>query len=276
MRARRSGFVALALGAWLGLSGCVPGFGTGHGQGNTDWRTGSCHRLTDAIDLSLDVVSETSPSVTCSEEHSTETFGTRSVPARIARYRERPSPFLMAGAIRPLCGKDDLAAFMGAGDGEQLYGVQPFAFGPSRLEWNRGVRSVRCDAVLATDPGQPLAEPTLSTSLKGILTTGYGARFRLCRVTDHAGRHTRTGCDQPHSAESAGTAAPAPDGRTAQERCDRLAARYVGGPLPDRLVVRAEPAAAELGCWIGPAEPDTLRTGSLHASGHRTKTGRTT
>ncbi|MFJ2741199.1 septum formation family protein [Streptomyces sp. NPDC087440] len=271
-RHRRAGLVALraalAVAALLGATSCTPAFTVGQGPLATDWRDGTCHRLTSAFDAGLEVVSESAPSVVCNSPHNTETLSVKTLTGPVAAYDERPSPFLMATSMGPLCPVKELADHLGARVDQPFYGIHVTAFGPTRKEWSQGVRTVRCDAVMEHEKGKEFQSFMLSRPFKNILREGSGTRFRLCRTT--VGKELRNvGCDKPHQAESAGFTPPVKGRITPEERCARTVRAYMGGrALPARYALLPDPKIAHsdqaVHCWVGQADASELRTGSLY------------
>ncbi|MCX5201434.1 septum formation family protein [Streptomyces sp. NBC_00237] len=272
-RHRRAGLLALraalAAAALLSTSSCAPGFTVGQGPLATDWRNGTCHRLTSAFDAGLEVVSESAPSVACNTPHNTETLSVKKLTGPLAQYKERPSPFLMATSMGPLCNREELAAHLGARADQPFHGMHVTAFGPTRKEWSEGVRTVRCDAVMEYEQGKPFMNYMLQRPFKDILKSEAGTPFRLCRTT--VGKELRNvGCDKPHQAESVGYAPLAAAGTTAAQRCAKTVRAYMRRALPARYAVLPDPVVAHsdqmVHCWVGQADRTELRTGSLYAT----------
>ncbi|CAM5370821.1 hypothetical protein GCM10010329_15580 [Streptomyces spiroverticillatus] len=272
-RHRRAGLTALraalAVAALLGATSCTPAFTVGQGPLATDWRDGTCHRLTSAFDAGLEVVSESAPSVGCNTPHNTETLSIKTLRGPVAAYKDRPSPFLMATSMGPLCPVKELADHLGARIDQPFYGIHVTAFGPTRKEWSEGVRTVRCDAVMEHEKGKEFQSFMLSRPFKDILRSTSGTRFRLCRTT--VGKDLRNvGCDKPHQAESAGFNPPTKGLISPKERCAKTVRAYMGGrELPARYALLPDPEIAHseqpVHCWVGQADKSELRTGSLYA-----------
>lgn len=237
----------------------------GVGSYTTTWTVGSCHRLDQLSETDPVYNSDTSPAVSCGTSHESETFAVLPIGGAVAKVAQRPSPEVLDAALNGVCSSELLATFLGQESIDALDNVSVVQFVPSVPEWRAGVRKVRCDALVGPRTTQAVAAVT--RSLRGILTTAAGARFRTCRLGD-----VEVPCDGLHSAELVDPAVPFNGAELARGQayemskvldvCNAAVAAYVGVPLAERPDLKLYPqlpgeppdAGSTVGeCWVGSA-----------------------
>lgn len=280
MRSTKALLVAAVLAAASG--GCAaPVFqhaGMGVGSFATTWDIGSCHQLDQPVQTDPMMLSDTSPAVPCDTSHQSETYAVVPITGPVAQPEQRPSPLWLKHALAAACSWTALGSYIGATDVDIFRDIVPQQFLPSDDEWRAGVRRVRCDALVG--PRTTGSVASVSGSLKQILRTAAGARFRVCSFGD-----VELTCDQPHNwelvypfvkftAQELKASRKAKVAKVAQACRDQVAT-YLGAPLAARpeLSLYPEPppgdgphAGSVSGfCWIGLKSQGKLVTGTLRA-----------
>lgn len=293
-----AGAGALCLAATLSVSACsVPSFeragmdigisaglgdgskvGMGVGSYTTTWTVGSCHRFDQLIETDPVYDSDTAPAVSCRTAHQSETFAVQPITGAAARQSERPGPEWLQTALAGACGTKALDAFLGEQAGDSVADVTVLKIVPSVPEWAAGVRKVRCDALIGPRTSQGVA--SISTSLRGVIATAAGNRFRTCQLGA-----VKLACDGLHTAELVNppvkfTAAELAEGpqyalRKVTDACAASVAAYIGAPLDQRTDLKLYPELpgdlphpdGTVGrCWVGPAD-GLSTTGSVRRTG---------
>ncbi|HET9172397.1 MAG TPA: septum formation family protein [Actinospica sp.] len=184
--------------ASLCVSGCsiqnLGYVGMGVGDFTTTWTVGSCHRLDQPEEVDPVFPSDTSPAVPCYTPHESETYAVVPLTGPIAAYATRPSPLVLEHALSGACSWNAMSSFLGAQPIDALLNVGVLQILPSQPEWKRGVRQIRCDALIGPRSSESVA--SIDRSLHSILSEPAGDRFRVCRSDGQ-----EVGCDQPHDAE---------------------------------------------------------------------------
>lgn len=229
----------------------------------------------------FDAVSDASPAVPCSTEHTTQTFLVTRYTGPFAGQETRPNQQQLKSATARLCPVDSLRSFLEAGPRDATLGVSITAYFPGREEWAAGSRAVRCDLHLSAPDGT--VRPATG-DLRDFLTTPQSAAVRLCyRQEAKDGALSSDGkdvpCSEEHTAEDVSAWFPA-DAKAASpadrnRRCLPYALEFLGSnTLPDgvvlRPVIRRDGGAATVRCAIAPGAKGTAAvTGTLapHAKG---------
>ena len=278
-----------ACAALLLTSGCSASVaswrnvGMGTGDFTTTWTIGSCHRLDQLEETDPMFPSDTSPAVPCDSSHESETYAVVPITGAIAAQPQRPSPLWLQQTLAGACSWNAMVAYLGGQSLDALQNVQVLQITPSVPEWERGVRKVRCDALIG--PRTSAGVNSVSRPLRGILRQPAGDEFRVCRFDGQ-----EIGCDRPHDAEliNAWTKlrAAKPSRRTTAAEtaevlafCRPKAQAFLGGPLAKhpRVVLYPglppqSPAAGTMAlgqCWLGDATRGRLWTGSLRSGVRR-------
>ncbi|WP_432574212.1 septum formation family protein [Kineococcus sp. SYSU DK005] len=226
---------------------------------------GTCKALTTAEGMTA--LSDVSPAVPCSRQHTAEAYAVVDLPADLAARAQRPSPEelrLRTG----VCPVDGLRDYLGADDLDSHWGLNVFTKYPTRTEWADGLRRAACYLVLDRAPG---TVPFRGSTLRGALRLDDSAELRLCRddrgVVLYRGQDSSRAyvtCDREHSGELVGHVGASLATADQRDACRRLAERYVGEPLraPWSAVVRS--ADGDSSCWAehagGPVR-GTVRAG---------------
>lgn len=194
---RRAVLTVIALAA-LTVSGCaLPGLqhvGMGVGSYRTTWTVGACHKLDQYVESDQMFASDTTPPVPCTSPHQSETYAVVPITGVVADQAQRPTPDWLDAALRGDCSWSQMEDYLGGGAAGAQRDVTVLQIVPSENEWRDGVRKVRCDALVG--PRTPSSIATISQSLKGIMLTPAGARFRDCPLGN-----TETSCDGLHTTE---------------------------------------------------------------------------
>ncbi|WP_283137179.1 septum formation family protein [Rhizohabitans arisaemae] len=251
----RSAFLCAALVAATGCSGHDPHAGI---VSSAAMEIGDCHRL--ELPEELYNGSDVAPPVPCNEPHQTETYMLTRYSGPIAAHRERPSPEQLVKEIDRLCDYRPIRPYLGAGPMDGQWGVAIWGKFPTRAEWLRGDRTLRCDLL---GPTLVAARgPELTVPLRGIMVRAESAVVRRCRLGP-----ADVTCAQPHDVEWVEPPVDLPPGRypgvrrvarLAEEMCRVNAANFVGGPLRG-LRLRLEPPGPDrwrrddrrVECWLG-------------------------
>jgi hypothetical protein len=249
----------------------------GVGSYKTTWTVGSCHRLDQLIETDLMYASDTSPPVSCSAPHQSETYADVPITGAVARQAERPSPLWLQSALSGACSWSKMADYLGDQPPDITRDIVVLQVIPSVPEWRAGVRRVRCDALIGPRTTESLA--TISRSLRNIVRTS-AAQFRVCRLG-----YTEVPCDGLHTAELVYpyikfTAAELSRGRSYQldkvkNACRQEVAAYIGVPLDQRRDLVLQPAlpgdyphrdSVAGFCWVAQANGQPV-SGSVRRTG---------
>ena len=279
-----------ACAAVLLTSGCSVAswqeVGMGVGDFTTTWTIGSCHRLDQPQETDPMYPSDTSPAVPCDSSHESETYAVVPITGAVAAQPQRPSPLWLQQALTGACSWNAMLSYLGAQPIDALMNVSVLQIAPSEPEWERGVRTLRCDVLIG--PRTSAGVNSVARPLRDILRVPAGDEFRVCGVYGQ-----EVGCDQPHETElinawmkfRAGT----PSSRTTAAEtakvlafCRPKAQAFLGGPVTSRPGVALyaglppqapAPGSTALGqCWLGDAhhgQSSALWTGSLRSGVRR-------
>ncbi|WP_284984915.1 septum formation family protein [Arthrobacter sp. efr-133-TYG-118] len=276
--AKRAGWGAAALLLAGVLSGCnqtLPGAPAGNPA------VGECHLIVSPEQF--DAVSEPSPPVACTEPHTAQTYKVTHVPAPLSGQGTRPGQQQLKALTARLCDVASLRTYLGAGERDGTTGLAIAGYAPSRDDWERGARAIRCDVLLAADDGTPR---TTTLDFKGVLAGPDSAALRLCYRQELAdGRLSDDGvdvpCTEPHTAEDISawfnleSSVATPAARNA--RCLPYALQFLGvDALPagirPRPIIRTVNGAQTVRCAVAPVQsnvqssPGTI-TGTLAPAG---------
>lgn len=256
------------------LSGCnqtLPGASTGNPA------VGDCHLIVSPEQF--DAVSEPSPPVACGDAHTAQTFKITQVPAPLAGRGTRPGQQELKTVTARLCDVASLRKYLAAGERDGTTGLVIAGYAPSRDDWERGARAVRCDVLLAAKDGTPLAT---TLDLRGVMAGPDSATLRLCYRQEPAGSGLSDDgvdvpCTEPHTGEDISAwfnldgSVTTPAARNA--RCLPYALQFLGADvLPAgivlRPVVRTVGNAHTVRCAVAPVQssPSTI-TGTLAPAG---------
>lgn len=272
----RSGAAALLIAGLL--SGCnqtLPGAPTGNPA------VGECHLIVSPEQF--DAVSEPSPPVSCTEAHTAQTYKVTQVPSPLSGQETRPGQQELKVLTQRLCDVASLRTYLGARERDGTTGLAIAAYAPSRDDWERGARAVRCDVLLAANDGTPR---TTTADFKGVLAGPESAALRLCYRQELAeGQLSDDGvdiqCTEPHTAEDISawvnldSSVATPAARNA--RCLPYALQFLGvDALPAgialRPIIRTVNGAHTVRCAVAPLQsnvqpsPGTM-TGTLAPAG---------
>lgn len=260
--------LAILLAAVLGACDQTdPGAGTGNPE------AGQCHIIQSSEEF--DATSEPTPPVPCDALHTTQTFFVTAFPLPLASQKSRPNQQQLKVATSRLCTTKELQTYLSGTDRDGTIGVAITGYYPSRDDWARGSRAVRCDVLLTDADGTP---KWTNSDLKGALGGPDSAAMRLCyRQELKEGVLSADGqdvpCSEPHTAEDVG-AWIAQDvslnsQAAQQERCLAYALEFLKtGTLPAsvvvRPVIRVEGSARTVRCAVAPLQGTVVPvTGSI-------------
>ncbi|MDP5227706.1 MULTISPECIES: septum formation family protein [Arthrobacter] len=175
------------------------------GVGTANPALGQC-RLLQSPD-EADAVSDPSPPVACTTEHTVETYRVAQLPGPVAQQSVRPNQQQLRVRQSSLCADGSLRAYLAARPRDSVNGFATVSFFPSPQDWSQGARAYRCDisyrGVDGTGSDAPYA---LDGSLQGIMGRPDSAKLRLCYLASEepgkagvTGRHAP--CSEPHLAE---------------------------------------------------------------------------
>ncbi|MGM7775595.1 septum formation family protein [Arthrobacter sp. KNU-44] len=211
-------------------------------------------------------------------------------PTRSRRFRlpcqgqeTRPGRQELKVLTQRLCDVASLRTYLGARERDGTTGLAIAAYAPSRDDWERGARAVRCDVLLAANDGTPR---TTTADFKGMLAGPESAALRLCYRQELAeGQLSDDGvdipCIEPHTAEDISAwfnldgSVATPAARNA--RCLPYALQFLGvDALPAgillRPIIRTVNGAYTVRCAVAPLQsnlqssPGTI-TGTLAPAG---------
>lgn len=239
---------------------------------------GSCHVL--QIRSEKLNFSDVRPPVPCTAPHQAETILTGELEGELAAADTRMSPERRLMVMPELCPESAVREYLGAGARDEAYGLGVLLRLPTAHEWEHGIRQYRCELVVE-DPEDPLRIPTITGSLRDIMTTPESSRFRRCWT----GFVEETTCDRPHRSESVSSIANAPDWvtafgppeqftaeqyrqfqRWASKTCDATVKEFLGAPVQrTRYHARGHltPDAGVLRCSVASPADQAPTTGSL-------------
>ena len=262
--------VLLAVLLAAALSACdqtLPGAGTANPE------AGQCHTIQSPEEF--DATSEPSPPVPCDVQHTTQTFFVTAFPLPLAAQQARPNQQQLKVATARLCTTQELRTYLSGTDRDGTIGVAITGYYPSREDWARGSRAVRCDVLLTEADGTP---KWTTGDLKGALGGPDAAGMRLCyRQELNDGVPAAEGqdvpCSEPHTAEDVGAwiaqDASLDSPAAQQERCLAYALEFLEtGTMPADVVVRPVIRAGEgtrtVRCAVAPLQGTVVPvTGSL-------------
>lgn len=266
------------------LAGCstdaIELAGLGAGPLTTTWDVGSCHRLDQLEETDPVFLSDTSPAVPCTAPHESETFAVLPLTGPAAAAKERPSPEILQRDLQGVCSWAAMGDWLGEQKPDIIRDISVQQYVPSVTEWRAGVREVRCDALIG--PRDTLHIASISRSLKGIVATSAGARFRVCRFG-----FVEVTCDRLHEDELAYPYIPFTDAELkANDRkamlakvdkaCGPIVTAYLGEPVaklhgytftPQLPADQIAPDSRVGHCWISTAGTAHLVTGSVRRAG---------
>ncbi|MDQ0029543.1 septum formation family protein [Arthrobacter bambusae] len=268
--AKRAAAGAAALLLAGALSGCnqtLPGTPTGNPA------VGECHVIDSPEQF--DGVSEPSPQVACAAAHTAQSYKVAQVPAPWSGRGTRPGQQELKALTARMCDVASLRNYLAAGQRDGTTGLAIAAYAPSREDWERGARAVRCDVFLVANDGVPR---TTTLDLKGVLAGPDSAAVRLCYRQELVdGKLGYDGvdvpCTEPHTAEDisawfklegAVATAAALDARCLPYALQFLGVDALPGGITLRPVIRTVNGARTVRCAVAPLQsnPGTF-TGSL-------------
>lgn len=227
--------------------------GFAHGQppasvvGTSESVAGTCHQDPDPQEFVT--LSDTSPAVSCTSPHQTETAFQVTLSGELAAQRSRPNPELLTPTYASACRNYyRIRRFLGAKAPDVYWGLDVIARFPSPKEWAGGIRVMDCDLYAESVSG-----PTLSVELAGVLSRQDSAAFRLCRRGSE-----RVNCAQPHDAEATSPnvilpAGPWPgaamEAAEAVRACGPIVDAYLLGSVRSRLDLSIDPTPLTAGQW---------------------------
>ncbi|MFD8396201.1 septum formation family protein [Streptomyces sp. NPDC059680] len=235
---------------------------------------GTCHTFRNPEEMVQP--SDVAPPVPCNRPHRSETFRVLSFAGPLAAHRERPDPEQMSVYAQDQC--YDAAAirqYLGAGPRDTVaFSVWPRV--PTRAEWARGVRTLRCDLV---PPIQEVKNgPLVAFSVRDVLARPESSAVRDC---EHRGAVVT--CNHPHDREEVATwldlddTVRFDDARAAAAKaCKPIVEEFLQAKLrsePTLMVKAKTPSQDEwangvrtVKCGVGPAHPDATVVGTLSGS----------
>jgi hypothetical protein len=276
--------VAFAAVCCAALAGCstaaIELAGLGAGPLTTTWEVGSCHRLDQPEETDPVFLSDTSPAVSCTAPHQSETFAVLPLTGPAAAAKERPSPEILQRDLRGACGWAAMGDWLGEQKPDIIRDISVQQYVPSVAEWRAGVREIRCDALIGPRTTWRIA--AISRSLKGIVLTPDAARFRVCQIG-----YVEVTCDRPHQSELAypyirftDAELKADDHKEmlakVQKACAGVVTAYLGEPIakltgytftPELPGDNIHPDSRVGHCWISIAATGHLATGSVRRAG---------
>ncbi|MEU2718306.1 septum formation family protein [Streptomyces sp. NPDC007205] len=231
---------------------------------------GSCHTF--RTQLEMVQPSDIAPPVPCDRPHRSETFQVTSFEGQFATYPERPDPEQLHAYALDRCDVQVLRQYLGAGPRDTTsFSIWPRY--PTRAEWARGVRTLRCDAV------PPVREakqgPLVAFPLRNVLKKPESSAVRDCEYGDMA-----VTCDQGHDREEVNAwldldgRVPFTDVQSAAAKvCKPFVEEFLHERLqraPDLAIKAKTPGRDEwekgirtVKCGVGPAQPGTAIVGTL-------------
>ncbi|GII96268.1 septum formation family protein [Sinosporangium siamense] len=217
---------------------------------------GTCHRM--ELPEELYNGSDVAPPVPCTEPHQTETYMVTVFTGALAAHRERPNPEQLVAAIDKACSYQPIRPYLGAGTHDGQWGVAIWGKFPTRADWAKGDRTLRCDLLGPTTAAE--RGPELRVPLRNIMRRRESAVVRRCRL----GARDVT-CAEPHHAEWVEPPAPFdPRPDVQQDMCRQNARAFRQGSLSG-LTVSAEAMDGYVACWLshkdGRMSVGTLRGG---------------
>ncbi|MEV8149597.1 septum formation family protein [Arthrobacter sp. NPDC080073] len=261
------------------LSGCnqtLPGAPTGKPT------VGECHVIVSPEQFGA--VSEPGPPVACAEPHTAQTYKVTQVPAPLSGRGTRPGQQELKALTARLCDVASLRRYLGAGERDGTTGLAIAGYAPSRADWERGARAIRCDVLLAADDGTPR---TTTLDFKDVLAGPDAAALRLCYRQELAdGRFSDAGvdvpCTEPHTAEDISawfnleSSVATPAARNA--RCLPYALQFLGvdalpAGITQRPVIRTVNGAHTVRCAVAPLPSNVLPSNVQSSPGTGTFTG---
>lgn len=265
----------LLCAAGLLLTGCGPrGTGAAAPVPSAMQAVGSCHTFRTQQEMIQP--SDIAPPVPCDRPHRTETFQVTTVEGQFATYKKRPDPEQIAAYAQGRCyDAEAIRSYLGAGPRDTVsFSVWPRL--PTRAEWARGVRTLRCDLVppVQKEENGPLA----SFSFRDVLTRPESSTVRVCEL---GGAFVT--CDHPHDREEIATwqdlrpsVQPEDAQKVATELCEPVVQEFLQAKLASRpdLTIKAitpnkdewEKGVRAVKCGVGPAAAGATIVGTLSGS----------
>lgn len=219
--------------------------------------------------------SDIAPPVPCNAPHRSETFQVLSFAGPLATHRKRPDPEQLQAYALDNCDGQELRQYLGAEPRDSVaFSIWPRY--PTRAEWAKGVRTLRCDAVPPVEKAKN--GPLVAFSLKDVLKRPGSSALRNC---DH-GDVTVT-CDHPHDREEVNAwldlneSVRFEDARTAAAKvCKPFVEEFLQRKLTSTpsLTIKArtpnegewEMGVRTVKCGVGPADPGSTVVGTLSRS----------
>ncbi|MEV7003985.1 septum formation family protein [Streptomyces sp. NPDC093982] len=260
--------------ALLGVAGFL--FLSGCGQSNTPAKgvptdrqvVGTCHYVRTQEEFLQP--SDVAPPVSCDQPHRTETIQLFTVDGQLAASKQRPEPEQLQEYANSRCNAEVLREYVGAGPRDSL-AFSIWSKFPTRKEWARGVRTVRCDA--GPPDHDPKVGPLVDFSIRDVMQSAKSAAVRNCERNGKV-----VTCDRPHDREEVNAWLPLPQGpypNTIQTAATQVCLPYVQEFLarkdaPDVVIKAKVPSRDEwaksnrtVKCGVGPADPRATVTGTL-------------
>lgn len=153
---------------------------------------GECHVLDRPEHFA--VLSDTSPTVECGAEHTTETYMIGDL-ASVTRFSGRyPALEERLDISEQACSGSVVRAYVGANDRQALYGLSSMAFLPTPEQWATGERWVRCDLVMVGSETEAFWPVGVESAFRDAAASGNADPLLRCYTGDADVR-----CSEPHT-----------------------------------------------------------------------------
>jgi hypothetical protein len=235
---------------------------------------GVCHDLT--VPDEVDAVSDSRPPVSCTAQHTTETFAIGQVAGDLAEQPERPGQEQLEPLQAAACPIPTLRAFLAAGDRDGVASVRLRAYFPSRSDWKAGSRAIRCDVAIPAPHG---ALSRVTFDMASVMNRPQSSPLRICYRQAPAADDgwsttgTQSTCDKVHSTQdiNAWVDVPTstPSAAEVQQLCDPYAREFLisasqsGGLRASGVVVRQSNGTPKLRCTVGGVSSGGTVEGSI-------------
>lgn len=135
-----------------------------------------------------------SPTVSCAEDHTAETFAVGTFPPRVARDAEYDDPRL-GSHVYQTCA-ESFEKFLGGDESSVMRSMLTWAwFRPSQDAWEEGARWYRCDVVAGTEESEELR--ALPKTAKGLLQQPAD-EWMMCANGETVAGSDKVPCSEPH------------------------------------------------------------------------------
>ena len=188
---------------------------------------GECHTLDRPEHFA--VLSDTSPTVECGAEHTSETYMIGDL-ASVTRFASRyPALEERLEISEQACSGAVVRAYVGASARQALYGLSSVAFLPTPEQWASGERWVRCDLVMVGSESEAFWPAGVAFSLRDAAASGNADPLLRCYAEDADVR-----CSEPHTSRDINMWIP-----------------LTSEPTEFEIVQQCVPAATEWGALTG-------------------------